>query len=94
MPAWHILFRAASRVPLDRIKLQFCLGLSGCNNSGAQCVGCRTNGATTADELWQLRSELHQRIFQRYSQSEVVDRINSLLPSLERWISASQCVRI
>ena len=51
MPAWHIVFRAASRVPLDQIKLHFCLRLSGCNDSGAQCVGYRTNGATTADEL-------------------------------------------
>lgn len=94
MPAWHILFRTASRVPLDRIKLQFYLRLNSCNDSGAQCVGYRTNGATAADELRQLRSELDQYIFQRHSQSQAVDRINSLLPSFGRWISASQCVRI
>ena len=87
-------FMSPSRVPVDQIKLQFRLLLNDCNDQSAQRVGYSINKATTADELWQLRSELHQCISQLHSQSEAVIRINSLLPSFEGWIPLRQRVEI
>ena len=87
-------FITPSRVPIDQIKLQFRLLLNDCDDLSAQRVNYRINGATTADELWQLRNELHQCISHLHSQSEAVARINSLLPSFEGWIPLRQRVKI
>ena len=94
MPQMLTPFITPSRVPVDQIKLQFRLLLNDCNDQSAQRVGYSINKATTADELWQLRSELHQCISQLHSQSEAVTRINSLLPSFEGWIPLRQRFKI
>ena len=90
----HLPFMTAARLPVEQIKLKFRTLLKDCDDRNAQRVGYRVNGATSADELWQLRSELHQCISQLHSQSEAASRINSLLPCFEGWIPARQRVKI
>ena len=87
-------FTSTSRVPIEQIQSQFSMLLKDCSGQRAQRVTYRINGAITADELWQLRSELHQCVSQLHSQAEAARRINSLLPSFEGWIPARQRVKI
>ena len=94
VPQLHMPFMTAPRVPVDQIKLQFGVLLKDCDDRNAQRVGYRITGASTADELWQLRNELHQCISRLHSQSEAATRINSLLSSFEGWIPSRQRVKI
>lgn len=87
-------FMTASQVSVDQIQLQFRALLKDCNDLSAQRVSYRVNGAVSAEELWQLRSELYQCISQLHSQSEAAIRINSLLPSFAGWIPALQRIKI
>ena len=87
-------FMPASQVSVEKIQLQFRALLKDCDDLNAQRLSYRVNGAVTAQDLWQLRSELHQCISQRHSQREAADRINSLLPSFAGWIPAPQRVKI
>ena len=90
----RVPFMTTSQVPVEQIQLQFRALLKDCNDLNAQLVSYLVNGAVFAEELWQLRSELHQCISQRHSQREAADRINSLLPSFTGWIPAPQRVKI
>jgi len=94
MPFLHMPFMGDHRVPVDQIKQQFRALLSDCDDKRAQRVSYRISGALTADELWQIRSELHQCISQLHSQTEAARRINSLLPTFTGWVPARQLVNI
>ena len=94
MPNLHMPFMSDHRVPVDQIKQQFRALLTDCDDKRAQRVGYRISGALTADELWQIRSELHQCISQLHSQTEAALRINSLLPTFTGWVPARQLVKI
>ena len=94
MPHLHMPFMGDHRVPVDQIKQQVRALLSDCSDKRAQRVGYRISGAMTADELWQIRSELHQCISQLHSQTEAARRINSLLPTFTGWVPARQLVKI
>lgn len=94
IPHLRMPFTSDSRVPVEQIKLQFRLLLKDCADRNATRMSYRINGASTADELWQLRNELHQCISQLHSQSEAAKRINSLLPMFEGWIPARQRIKI
>lgn len=94
MPQLRMPFMAHQRIPVDQIKQHLRAQLSDCSDRAAQRVVYRISGALTADELWQIRSELHQCIAQLYSQAEAARRINSLLPAFEGWVPTRQLVRI
>ena len=94
VPQLQMPFMTSLRVPVDQIKLGFSSLLQDCDDLNAQRVNHRINGAVTADELWQLRNELHQCISRLHSQSEAAKRINSLLPMFEGWVPARQRVKI
>jgi hypothetical protein len=87
-------FMHGHRVPVDQIKLQLRTLLDDCSDKRAQRVSYRISGALTAEELWQIRSELHQCISQLHSQTEAARRINSLLPTFAGWVPARQLVKI
>ena len=94
LPFLHMPFMGNHRVPVDQIKQQLRALLSDWDDKRAQRVGYRISGALTADELWQIRSELHQCISQLHSQTEAARRINSLLPTFTGWVPARQLVNI
>lgn len=94
MPQLRMPFMADHRVPVDQIKQQLRALLVDCSDKRAQRVSYRISGAVSADELWQIRSELHQCISQLHSQTEAARRINSLLPSFNGWVPARQLVQI
>lgn len=94
MPQLRMPFMGDHRVPVDQIKQQLRALLVDCNDKRAQRVSYRISGAVSADELWQIRSELHQCISQLHSQTEAARRINSLLPSFNGWVPARQLVQI
>jgi hypothetical protein len=87
-------FMSDNRVSVAQIKQQLRMLLRDCSDKSAQRVAYRISGALTADELWQIRSELHQCISRRHSQTEAALRINSLLPAFTGWMPARQLMKI
>ncbi len=86
--------RANHRVPIERIRESLQTTLHDCKDMRAQRVIYKINVAQTADELWQLRSDLHQCIAKLHNQTEAAARVNSLISVFEGWVPASQLMPI
>jgi hypothetical protein len=64
--------------------------LHDCSNESSERVVQRVRIAKSSQELWVLRSDLYQCIAQAHSQTEAVERINSLIDAFEGWIPSAQ----
>lgn len=94
MPQLRMPFTSEPRLPVDQIKQKLRALLADCHDTRAQRVTYRISGAVTADELWQIRSELHQCISQLHSQAEAAARINSVLHVFAGWVPTRQLAKI
>lgn len=82
------------RLPLEQVRVALQGLVQDCRDLRTQRLVYQINMARTPEDLWQLRSDLHQCIAQAHSQAEAVTRINSLLTVFEGWLPASQLTRI
>lgn len=85
---------AANRVPIEVIREHLAALLHDCSDTSAQRIIYRINSTQTPAELWHLRSDLLQCIARARSQSEAVERINSVIRVFEGWVPDSQLAPI
>ncbi len=78
------------RVGLSTIRAEVLATLGDCHCDRSQHLANRVMRARTPDDLWTLRSDIHQCISQTYTQSEASSRINRLAPLFKGWVPASQ----
>lgn len=82
--------RARGKLPLPEIKQQLEASLHDIGNTDAQRLRLKIRAASTAHQLWLLRSDIYQCISKIHSQSLATQRINQLLPSFKHWLPARQ----
>jgi hypothetical protein len=64
--------------------------LRDCFDESSERLAQRVLVAKSSQHLWVLRSDLYQCIAQAHSQTEAVERINSLIDAFEGWIPPAQ----
>jgi hypothetical protein len=90
----NILRAAAIKQPLERIKMHMKHALADCEGPECEKLHYKLDAARSANDLWQLRSDLHQLISRLHSQQEAARRINHLLPCFAHWLPPHQLIRI
>jgi hypothetical protein len=84
----------APKMTLSEIKLQVELAVQDLNGQDADRLRFKIRGCREANDLWLLRSDLHQLVAKRFSQQEAAQRINKLLPCFEGWLPAKNLTAI
>ena len=82
------------RMPIDHIRHSLRQTLHDCTDIRAQRVIYKINTAKTTGDLWLVRSDLHQCIAQRHSESVAAERINGLIRVFHGWLPTNQLTRI
>lgn len=82
------------RMPIDQIQHSLRDTVHDCTDLRAQRVIYKINTAKTVEDLWLLRSDLHQCVAQRHSESVAAERINGLICVFHGWLPATQLARI
>ena len=98
------IFSTSKRLPsesrqsdkLTLLQLQQTLqgAIHDCGGMRAQRVTHKIGLSRNVNDLWLLRSDLHQCISQEHSQSVAADRINKLNSAFAGWVPGSQLTRI
>jgi hypothetical protein len=84
----------ARKMSLSQIKLQVELSFQDLESSDVDRLRYKIRGAREVQDLWMLRSDVHQLISRQLSQQEAAKRINALLPCFAHWIPALSLVNI
>lgn len=86
--------RAKGKLPLPEIKHNVEAALHDVVGTDAERLRFKVRAASSAHELWMLRSDIYQCISKTHSQSLAMQRINQLLPSFKQWLPAQQLTAI
>lgn len=92
----HAAERAALavRLPVAEIRQRLRQAVHDCPGMDAQRLQFKIMAASSARELWMLRSDLYDCIGRHHSQAFAVTRVNALLPCFDGWLPSHQLVRI
>lgn len=86
--------KTAKARTLDPIRERFYSAMRDCSDWRAERMLYKIKLASTAADLWLLRSDLHLCISQLHSQQVAAERINALIPAFEGLLPARQLSRI
>lgn len=78
------------RVPLVSVREQLVRALNDCHDHAAQRVAYQIGVAATAQDLWLLRSDIHQCIAWTHSQAEASARIEPIAETFRGWLPEHQ----
>ena len=81
---------AKTRLPLSAIREQLTSALDDCDDRVSQRVIYQIQIAATAQDLWLLRSDIHQCIARVHSQAEASVRIDKIAKTFDGWLPAHQ----
>ncbi|MBP7453423.1 MAG: hypothetical protein KA914_11575 [Ottowia sp.] len=82
--------RVADSADLTRIRCAMLERVSDCELKTVRRVRMQLSGATSAVQLWLLRSEVYQAISEQFGQAEAAARIESLRPLFQGFLPAKQ----
>ncbi len=82
------------KISPSKVKLQVELSFQDIEGTAADLMRFKVRSAREVQELWMLRSDIHQLISRQLSQQEAASRINALLPLFTHWIPAQSMVKI
>ena len=82
------------RLTVSQVKLHTELCFQDIEGVQADRLRLKVRLSKDVQELWMLRSDIHQLLSQYANQTEASHRINSLLPCFVGWIPERQLVRI
>lgn len=94
VPGFSDLRPAANRLSIDQLRQRLQAVIEDCREHRTDRMNYKIAIARTPNDLWLLRSDLHQCVSQAHSQAEAANRINSLVPAFQGWLPASQLTRI
>jgi hypothetical protein len=81
-------------VAVSQIKLETELCFQEIEGMQADRLRMRVRASQSVQDLWLLRSDIHQLLAQHFNQGEASHRINVLLPCFAGWIPDKQLLRI
>ncbi len=84
----------ATRLTVSQIKLETELCFQEIEGMQADRLRMRVRASQSVQDLWMLRSDIHQLLAQHFNQIEASHRINVLLPCFAGWIPDKQLLRI
>jgi hypothetical protein len=82
------------RMSLQQIKLKFELLIQDVHGVEADRMRYKIRGTREVKDLWLLRSDLHQLIAMKQSQTIASEKINALLPCFAGWLPSKQLSKI
>jgi hypothetical protein len=100
MPFWLSSMRGgapksqSSRASLSKIKLHTELSFQDISSVKSDRLRLKIRSARDVNEVWMLRSDVHQMIAREINQQEAALRINALMPLFEGWIPAKALTSI
>ena len=83
-----------NKMTLSNIKLKVELCFQDVDSPEAERLRYKIRSTREVQDLWMLRSDIHQLIARHISQQEAAKRINALLPCFEHWLPAQSLVKI
>ncbi len=83
-----------ARLTVSQIRLETELCFQEIEGIAADRLRMRVRVSQSVQDLWMLRSDIHQLLSQHFNQSEASHRINVLLPCFAGWIPDKQLLRI
>ena len=83
-----------ARLTVSQVKLTVELCFQEIEGMQADRLRIKVRLSKDVQELWMLRSDIHQLLSQHFNQSEASHRINNLLPCFVGWIPERQLIRI
>ena len=85
--------RTASKADLTRIRSAMLERVLDCELKTVRRIRVQLAGASSAVQLWLLRSEVYQAVSEQFGQAEAAARIESLQPLFKGFLPPSSCAR-
>ena len=82
--------RVADSADLTRIRSAMLERVIDCEIKTVRRIRMQLAGATTAVQLWLLRSELYQAVSEKFGQAEAKARVDSLCPLFRGFLPSKQ----
>ena len=79
---------------IDELRRQSIEALADCTRPHDERIRSQLAMAATAQQLWQVRSDIYQAVARRHCEAEAVRRVNGLLQAFEGWLPPSALTRL
>jgi hypothetical protein len=77
----------AAQPPLEEMRQAMVESVIDCSPKSTRAVRTQVSAATSAQQLWLLRSEVYQAVSDEFGQSEAERRISALTPLFEGFVN-------